>query len=134
MRHCGNTLQPVTQHSAAGTCLQPRWPTSQQHQGSLVKVLVICLLYYRTSVVNVLFQSLTSLSQYKNAFVSDLWCRLFVSSLGPSNSISWRNWYFLLLKYIYSAKNFGKYPGKFINGIKYWSYEINCTLYVLNIY
>ena len=33
----GNALQPVTQYLAACTCLFPRWPTSQQPQGSRLK-------------------------------------------------------------------------------------------------
>ena len=32
--------KPVCRHSAAATCLQQRWPTSQQHQCSLAQVLV----------------------------------------------------------------------------------------------
>ena len=32
--------KPVCRHSAAATCLQQRWPISQQHQGSLAQVLV----------------------------------------------------------------------------------------------
>ena len=36
----GNTLQPVKQHSAASTCLYPRWAIIQQPQGSLVYALV----------------------------------------------------------------------------------------------
>ena len=36
----GNAVKRVTRHYAASTCLYPRWPTSQQHQGSLVWMLV----------------------------------------------------------------------------------------------
>ena len=50
----GNALQPVMRHSAASTCMYPRWPTSQQPQSSLVSLV-------RTSVIVVLFQSLSSL-------------------------------------------------------------------------
>ena len=58
--------KPVTRHSAVGTCLSPRWLTSQQHKGSLVQVLVkqTCdslIGIVRTSVKVALFQSLTSL-------------------------------------------------------------------------
>ena len=61
-----NTLQPVTRHSATRTCLNPRWPTSQQRHGSLVWMLVkqgcdSLIRLVRTSVTVLLFQSLTSL-------------------------------------------------------------------------
>ena len=36
----GNALKPVTQHSAASTCLYQTWPIRQQPQGSLVWVQV----------------------------------------------------------------------------------------------
>ena len=36
----GNALQLVMRHLATSTCLNPRWPTSQQPQGSLVWMLV----------------------------------------------------------------------------------------------